>query len=123
MHELSAVVGIRDLVLLRARSAGASRILSVRVAIADFSSYLEDALAMLWGEVSAGTEASGARIDLVRITGELVCLDCTKSFIGGRDPRCPGCGSEWVKPKSEQECYVESIEVETAEGRNDRKDD
>jgi Zn finger protein HypA/HybF involved in hydrogenase expression len=93
------------------------------VIIAAYSSYLEDALAMFWGEVCAATEAAGARIDFVRSAGELVCLDCLKSFTGGRDLRCPGCGSEWVKPTSEQECYVESIEVETAEDRNDRQDD
>ena len=123
MHELSAVVGVRDLVLLHARSAGASRILSVRVAIADFSSYLEDALAMYWGAACAATEAAGARIDFVRVRAEAICLDCTKSFAVLKHLRCPRCGSEWVKLISEQECYVESIEVEAAEGCNDRKDD
>ena len=123
MHELSAVDGIRDLVLHHARSAGASRVLSVRVVIADFSSYLEDALAMYWEAACAATEAAGARIEFVRVRTEAVCLDCTKSFTVRNYLQCPACGSEWVKPTSEQECYVESIEVETAEGCNDRKDD
>ena len=123
MHELSAVEGIRELVLLHARSAGASRVLSVRVVIADFSSYHEDALAMYWGAASAATEAAGARIDFVRVSAEAICLDCTKSFRVRKHLRCPGCGSEWVKLIGEQECYIESIEVETPEGCNDRKDD
>jgi len=99
-----------------ARSAGASRVVSVRVVIAATSSYLEDALAMFWNEASDATEASGSRIDVVRIPGELLCLDCAKSCAGGgMDFRCPECGSEWLKPIG-QECYVESIEVEIAGG-------
>jgi len=117
VHELSVVEGIRETALRHARSSGASRILSVRVVIADFSSYLEDALAMFWDELCSATEAAGARIDLVRVPGELLCLDCSKSSTdGGKDPRCPACGSEWVKPIAGQECYVESIEVETSGG-------
>ena len=123
MHELSAVEGIRELVLLHARSAGASRVRSVRVVIADFSSYLEDALAMYWEAACAATEAAGARMDFVRVRAEAICLDCTKSFTVWKYLRCSGCGSEWVKLIREQECYVESIEVETPEGCNDRKDD
>ena len=111
------VEGIRELALRHARSAGATRILSVTVVIVDFSSYLEDALAMFWDEVCGATEATGARIDLVRVPEELLCLECLKSFIGGaKDRRCPECGSEWVKPVEGQECYVESIEVETTGG-------
>jgi hydrogenase nickel incorporation protein HypA/HybF len=116
MHELSVVEGIREIALRHASLAGASRVVSVRVVIADSSSYLEDALAMFWDAVCVATEASGSRIDFVRIPGELLCLECSKSFTGGgEDLRCPECGSEWVKPISGQECYVESIEVETAE--------
>lgn len=117
MHELSVVEGIREIALRRARSAGASRILSVRVVVAEFSGYLEDALAMFWDEVCRTTEAAGARIDFVRIPAELLCLECAKSFSGGgEDVRCPKCGSEWVKPIAGQECYVDSIEVETPGG-------
>lgn len=117
MHELSLVEGIREIALRYARSARASRILSVRVVVADSSSYLEDAMAMFWEEVCGATEAAGARIDFVRVPEELLCLGCLKSFFGGeRDRRCPECGSEWVKPVDCQECYVESIEVETTGG-------
>ena len=112
MHELSVVEGIREIALLHARSAGASRILSVRVVIAGFSSYLEDALAMFWDGVCATTEAAGARLELVRIPGELLCLDCSRNYAGVKELRCPECGSEWVKQVSE-ECYVDSIAVET----------
>lgn len=97
--------------LRHARSAGASRVLSVRVVIGGFSTYLEDALVMFWAEVCAATEAAGARLDLVRMPGELLCLVCCKSYIGGEELRCPECGSEWVKTVGD-ECCIESIEVE-----------
>jgi hydrogenase nickel incorporation protein HypA/HybF len=116
VHELSVVEGIREISLRYARAAGASRILSVRVVIAEYSSYLEDALAMFWDEVCSATQAAGARIDFIRLPVEALCLECLKRFIGRRDLRCPGCGSEWVKPVSGQECFVDSIEVEIAGG-------
>ena len=99
----------------RAVSGGVAHF-SVTVVIADFSTYLEDALAMFWNEVSGATEAAGARIDFVRVPGELLCLECCESFMCcGKDLRCPECRSEWVKPISGQECYVESIEVKLPE--------
>ena len=114
MHELGVVEGIRDVALLHARSAGAARILSVRLALAESSTYLEDAMALFWDEVCDATEAAGARIELVRIPGEWQCLACLRSFAGGREVcRCPECDSQWVKPVDALECYVESIEVET----------
>ena len=63
-------------------------------------------------------DGSGRREDRVsRVPGRSVCLECSESFaIGRTDRRCPECGSEWLKPINDQECYVESIEVETAEG-------
>lgn len=115
MHELSLVEGIRDLALRHARSAGGSRILSVRLVISEYSSYLEDALATFWNEVCEATEAAGARIEVIRAPGEWLCLACFKSFAGGRqDCRCPHCGSDVVKPAVGEECYVESIEVESS---------
>lgn len=114
MHELGVVEGIREIALTHARSAGASRILSVRVAVAESSTYLEDALAMFWDAVCAGSDVAGARIEFVRIAGQWLCLRCAKRFSGGgADCRCPECAGEWVKPIDEFECYVESIEVDT----------
>jgi hydrogenase nickel incorporation protein HypA/HybF len=113
MHELGVVEGIRRIAVSHARSAGASRILSVRVVIAESSSYLEDALTMFWDELCGGSEAVGARIDVVRIPGQWLCLCCAKSFAAGQgDCRCPECAGEWVRPIDEFECYVDSIEVE-----------
>lgn len=114
MHELGIVEGIREVTLSHARAAGASRVLSVRVAIAESSKYLEDALALFWDEVGGVSEAAGARIEFVRIPGGWLCLACSKTFTGGReDCRCPSCDSQWVMPADTSECYVESIEVET----------
>ena len=113
MHELSLVEGIRDLALRHALIAGGSRILSVRVALGDSSSYLEDAMAMFWDVVCEATVAAGARFEVVRIPGEWLCVACFKSFAGGRpDCCCPHCGSEWVKPAADEGCYLDSIEVE-----------
>ena len=117
MHELSMVEGIREIARTHARSAGASRILSVRVVVADFSAYLEDALVMFWDEACCGTEAAGARIDVVRAPGEWLCLACSNRFAAARaECLCPGCGSEWVRPVVGDDCYVDSIEVETSGG-------
>ena len=113
MHELSLVEGIRELALRHARLARAPRLLSVRVVIPATSTYLEDAMAMLWDEVCAGTEAAGARLETVRVPASSRCLACSYAFtVAGDGCKCPNCGSEWVKPTAGQDCYVESIEVD-----------
>jgi len=112
MHELSLVESIKEIVLRHARNARAARIVSVRIAIGDLSSYVEDALAMFWDETSRDTDAAGARLEFLRVPGELLCLRCSKTFAArSTDCRCPDCRSEWVKPIAGEECYVESIEV------------
>jgi len=117
MHELSLVESIKAITLRHARMQRASRVVSVRIVIGDLSSYVEEALVTFWDEVSRATEASGARLEFLRISGELMCLHCSKSFTAKRsDYRCPSCGSEWVKPLAGEECYVDSIEVEVAQG-------
>ena len=85
MHEISLAEAIRETALRHARLAGASRILSVRVVIAEFSSYLEDALAMFWDEICSATAAAGARIEFQRVPGRSVCLECSESFAIGPD--------------------------------------
>jgi hydrogenase nickel insertion protein HypA len=115
MHELSLVESIKDIALHHARAGGGIRVLSIRIAIGDLASYLEEALATYWTEISAGSEVAGARLEFVRISGELLCLSCLKRFPSKRlDCPCPDCGSEWVKTTEGAECYVESIEVETS---------
>jgi Zn finger protein HypA/HybF involved in hydrogenase expression len=87
----------------------------VRVVVADSTPYLEEALAMFWDEACAATEAAGARIECVRRPGEWLCLDCLHQCSGGgTGPRCPECGSEWMKPISGEDCYVDSIDVDTS---------
>ena len=114
MHELGIVEGIREIALGHARSSGASRILSVRVAIAESSRYLEDALTMFWDLTCGRSEAAGSRIEFVRIPAAWLCLACSETFVGGGEVfRCPGCHSRLVKRVDAAECYVESIEVET----------
>ena len=93
MHELSVVEGIREMALRHARSAEASRVLSVRVVIGGFSTYLEDALVMFWAEVCAATEAAGARLDLVRMPGELLCLVCCKAISAERNSDVPSAAA------------------------------
>jgi hydrogenase nickel incorporation protein HypA/HybF len=115
MHELSLVESIKDLALRHARAGGGLRVLSIRITIGDLASYLEEALATYWTEISAGSDVAGARLDFVRIPGELLCISCAKRFPASRlDCPCPFCGSEWVKATNGADCYVESIEVETS---------
>ena len=114
VHELGLVEGIRETVLTHARAAGVRRVVSVRVMIAEDSSYLEEAVAMFWDETCRDTELGGAQIDLVRMPGQRLCLACSARFaVTGADCRCPECGSHLVRPSDAVECYVESIEVES----------
>jgi hydrogenase nickel insertion protein HypA len=116
MHELSLVESVKAIVLRHSRAERASRIVSVRIAVGGLSGYIEEALGMFWEEVSRDTEAAGARLEFLHIPGQLLCLQCSKSFAAGSaDDRCPDCVSVWVKSLAGDVCYVDSIEVETGD--------
>jgi hydrogenase nickel incorporation protein HypA/HybF len=112
MHELSIAQSILDIATARARAEGATRILSIRVAIGALTAYVDESLKFYWDSISEGTEAAGSEIEFVHMEGRLRCLNCAAEFTTTTaEFECPKCGGLWTHPLAGDECYVDSIEV------------
>ncbi len=73
MHEAGMVDGILEVVLARAKEAGASRITTIQLEAGPLSGVSEDALRFHWAEHAAGTLAEHATL-VVGETEDLIEL-------------------------------------------------
>ena len=64
-----------------------------------------------WQEISRGTPAERAQLDVRSIKAEVQCMACFQKYnpVNGKI-HCPYCGSYGAKILSGEELYVESIE-------------
>jgi len=113
MHELGLTKELVDIVALKAAEAGATRILSLKLAIGALSGVEADAVEFCFTVVSKGTPAEGARLEIDRIPLTLKCRAC-----GVTAPTediftvCARCGSTDVSIAAGHEFTIKSMEVD-----------
>lgn len=113
MHELSITEAILEVVL---KHAGGARVTAVHLTVGELSSFVDESIQLFWTELARGTAAEGAKLHFEKLPGTLRCLDCEREFpIASPDFRCPGCGSTRAVPHGGQDCFVQSIEIESPE--------
>lgn len=116
MHELADTERLLDVVLQRARAAGARRVVALHVVIGQASTITEDAVRFYWDSISRGTLADGAQLHFRQTPTELLCLNCQQRYPPVQDdPACPACGSLNVKYVAGEEFYLEAIDVESSD--------
>jgi hydrogenase nickel incorporation protein HypA/HybF len=116
MHELSVAEHILEIALSKARTERATRVENIRVAVGALTTYMDESLRFYWGSVTEDTMASGSTIEFRHIQGRLRCLNCSREFSADNsDFECPQCGGLWTQPLAGNECFVESIDIETDE--------
>jgi hydrogenase nickel incorporation protein HypA/HybF len=111
MHEFSIACSIVELVAEAARGRQVHR---VTLEIGKLSGVEPDAIAFCFPEVSRGTAAETARLDIEEIEGRARCDAC-----GGEFPAIDlllvcCCGSTDCRPIAGEELNVKSIELEEA---------
>jgi len=113
MHELAIATQIVDIALNRAEEVGASRIVSVRVKIGQFTAVEPDSLRFCFAALTGATAADGAELQIQQVPLTAECAICRRSF-APEDMRftCPECGSREVAITGGRELDVESMEVE-----------
>jgi hydrogenase nickel incorporation protein HypA/HybF len=112
MHELSIAQSILDIAVAKAKAEGATRVMSIRVAIGALTAYVDESLKFYWDSITEGTSAEGSSIEFVHIEGKLRCLNCSREFTTpAAHFECPYCGGLWTHTLAGDECYVDSIEV------------
>ncbi|MDD2732997.1 MAG: hydrogenase maturation nickel metallochaperone HypA [Desulfuromonadaceae bacterium] len=110
MHEMSIAQGIIELCL---DHAGGRRVSSLDVEIGELGSVVPEAIEFCFEACSRNTLLEGARLNIVRIPGMGLCLDChQETRLTELYGACEQCGSSRVTIVSGEELRVREIEVD-----------
>ena len=113
MHELILGRSVVEAVEQQAAREGLSRVLRVGVRLSALSHVSPEALRLSFDDAARGTLADGARIDIVRDTGEAYCFDCGEAVeVASRAAPCPKCGSGQLLITGSDEVRLTDLEGE-----------
>jgi len=113
MHEMAITKSILNIAISEADKHGASRVLSIKLKIGDFSDAIPQFIQEYYNLASRGTIAENARLVIDRIPAVVRCKDCgCEGAIDKHKIRCPKCGSGNINLVSGTEFLIESLEVE-----------
>lgn len=113
MHESAIAQGILD-TILAALPPGEKRITRINVVTGVFSGVERECLAMYMTELSKGTPAQGAELNVDRRPARLICRECSHAEdydnTGDLAINCTRCGGV-NRMEGGNELYVDTIEV------------
>ncbi|MFA7535891.1 MAG: hydrogenase maturation nickel metallochaperone HypA [Desulfuromonadales bacterium] len=113
MHEVGITQSIIEIAERHARAQGASRVLSVTVAIGELSGVVADSVDFCFEACARGTFLEGARLIIDAIAGRGRCGDCRAEV--ALDPytfACPACGGFALERLQGEELRITELEVE-----------
>lgn len=110
MHELSITESMMQVALDQCEGRKITRITAV---IGRLAGIVEDCVQFYFDEMSKGTLAEGAILELDMRTALARCNDCGREFeLEELQWSCPGCGGASLELIRGKELYVDSIEVD-----------
>jgi len=112
MHESQLARRVLDVVLARAREAGAGRVLTVHGRLGEMEALSADALAFHFRALARGTTAEDADLAIRLTHVEARCRGCSRTYLPDHVLICPACGSTDGELLDEVGLVVESLEVE-----------
>jgi hydrogenase nickel incorporation protein HypA/HybF len=113
MHEMSLTEGILRVLEEQAVLQKFTRVKTVRVEIGEFSAVDADALLFCFEAIRPGTLAEQAQMEIIRIPGAALCIDCGKTVhLEHRFASCPECGGEKLSVCGGDEMRIKDLEVE-----------
>ena len=114
MHELSIAMKVIDEVAKQVAGAGGGQVLAITLRIGRLSCVQEGALRFCFDLASAGTEHSGARLEIIDVPVRIWCPACgaEQELPGVQSLACPECGRLSGDIRAGRELDLESIELE-----------
>jgi hydrogenase nickel incorporation protein HypA/HybF len=112
MHESQLARRVLDVVLARAREAGAVRVRTVHGRLGELEALGAAALAFHFHALARGTVAEDAELALRLHHVEARCRACARVYLPDHVLLCPACGSTDGDLLGEVGLVVESLEVD-----------
>lgn len=113
MHEMSLAESMLQIVEHAARSQDFRRVKVVWVEIGRLSCVEPEALNFAFEAVAHGSVAHGARLEIVEMAGQGVCLECSAEVeLAARLDACPACGSHKLRVTGGEDMRIRELEVE-----------
>jgi len=113
MHELGIAEEMLKIALEYAAKNHAARITAFNVEIGAAADESEDSLRFHLENLTRGTIAEGARIEIARVPATVKCLDCGNEFAWeSPDEPCPRCSSSRIRALPQDEFRLVSIDAE-----------
>jgi len=115
LHELSITQSILDIVLEQAKESNAKRVIGVKLRFGTLTSIVPDCVAFYFEQMTEGTIAEGAKLDVEMVPLKMKCSQCGEEFEGQDelDMTCPKCANPFTETLSGREMEVASIEVDS----------
>ena len=113
MHELSLTEGVMRILEEQAVAQKFSKVKVLWLEIGELSTVDPDALRFCFEAIRTGTLAEEARMEIIRLPGQALCMDCGKQIhLGERYGFCPECGSGKLQISGGDEMRIKELEVE-----------
>jgi hydrogenase nickel incorporation protein HypA/HybF len=113
MHELGIAQEMIRIALDYAAKNNAVHITALHIEMSAAADESEDSLRFHIENMTRGTAAEGARIEITRPSAQIKCLDCgNESAMDAADSGCPRCSSRRIMPIVRDEFRLKSIDVE-----------
>jgi hydrogenase nickel incorporation protein HypA/HybF len=116
MHEMSLAEGVLQVIEDAARQQGFTRVKAVWLEVGQLACVQADALAFSLEQVTRGSIADSARLEIVEIKGRGRCADCGHDVpLAALHEPCPDCGNYRVAVTDGDQLRVRELEVEYKE--------
>lgn len=113
MHEVGIMQSVLEIAEQQARTAGAARILEIRLRVGRLTGVVPEALDFAFTTLRDGTMAGGATLAVEYVPGAGWCTSCACEFEAeGLFAECPRCGQPSLAIRRGRELDVVSLEVE-----------
>ena len=105
--------GALEMALVKAREAGAQRLLRLRLRIGALSGVVPEALQFAFEALTPGTIAEGAELAIDRVPARFWCAACAREFASDDlFADCPGCHRPSGDLRAGRELELASLEID-----------
>lgn len=112
MHEMSLCEGMLEILQQQASLQNYTTVKTVFLEIGKLSSVEPDAIKFAFSEVTRGSLAENATLEIIEIAGQALCLQCQKKVeINQRYDSCPLCESHQLQIINGQQMRIKELEV------------